>query len=71
MTREEAGSDEAFAEYHDLSPEAMVRAEAEFQKRHANSKPMVPEIFSRSAVEGGLRGDIAIGCEDEDDDQVK
>ncbi len=45
-----------------------ARLEAEFQKRHANSTPDVPEIFSRPAVEGGLHGDIAIGFEDDDDD---
>lgn len=54
----------------DMSPETMARHEAEFRKRHANSKPMVPEIFSRSAVEGGIRGDIGLGFDDEPDDDA-
>ena len=54
----------------DMSPEAMARHEAEFQKRHANSVPDVPEIFCRSAVEGGLRGDIGIGCEDDEPEPI-
>ncbi len=45
-----------------------AKLDAEFQARHANSKPAVVELFSRPAVEGDLRGDIAIGCDDDEND---